>query len=253
MEFSTMRLALIAACAALFAASCSRAAEAPAASSPVDPAFGAKVRAYLLQHPEVLEEAYAKLQENKRAAANAKLADVLKKERARIERDPRDYVANPSGKVTVTEFYDYRCPHCVNIAPKVLELIGANPDVRFVFKELPIFGATSERAARAAIAVKRAGKDVLGLHREFMAARPLTDAAIDKALRARELDPAALANADAKAAADQQLADTAALAAEIGIDGTPAFVVGDTLVMGADAELLQAAITQARAEARTGK
>ena len=82
--------------------------------------------------------------------------------RAALERDPRDFVANPNGKVTVTEFYDYRCPHCINIAPKVVGLIRSQPDVRFVFKEMPIFGATSEHAARAALGRQGAGQGLRG-------------------------------------------------------------------------------------------
>ena len=96
-----------------------------------------------------------------------------------MEHDPRDFVANPNGRITVTEFYDYRCPHCANMAPKVAELIEKNPDIRFVFKEMPIFGATSEHAAYAAIAVKKAGGDYLGLYQALMATHPL-DRAIDR-------------------------------------------------------------------------
>src|SRR5665213_2141400 len=127
---------LLAASISLTAIGCSRAAE--------DPAFGAKVRAYLLAHPEVIEEAVARLQDKRQAAADAKVKLALEKNRGALERDPRDFVANPGGKITVTEFYDYRCPHCINAAPTVLSLIHDNPDVRFVFKEMPIFGPTSE-------------------------------------------------------------------------------------------------------------
>lgn len=64
-------------------------------------AFGQKVRAYLLEHPEVIEEAVQKLQE-KRVAEAANLAKVgLVKHRAALEQDPRDFVANPNGKITV--------------------------------------------------------------------------------------------------------------------------------------------------------
>ncbi len=80
----------------------------------------------------------------------------------------------------MTEFYDYRCPHCANAAPKVADLIEKNPDIRFVFKEMPIFGATSEHAAYAAIAVKKSGGDYLGLYQALMATHPLDRATIDK-------------------------------------------------------------------------
>src|SRR4029077_17097522 len=133
-------------------------------------------KAYLMSHPDDLKAALANLQaredadaEKAEAQADVKAKASLPALRAALERDPRDFVANPGGKVTVTEFYDYRCPHCINIAPKVVALIRAHPDVRFVFKEMPIFGATSEHAARAAFAAKDQGKDYVGLYEAFMA------------------------------------------------------------------------------------
>src|ERR1043165_4660332 len=98
-----------------------------------DAAFGKRVRAYLLSHPEVLQEVSQRLDAKLAAAdeATRRRAEAdLPALRAAIERDPRDFVANPNGRITVTEFYDYRCPHCASAAPKVVELIKANPDVR---------------------------------------------------------------------------------------------------------------------------
>ena len=213
-----------------------------------DDAFGQKVRAYLLSHPEVLVEASQKLEA--RMAANEEAdqktaAASLPRLRAAIERDPRDFVANPNGRITVTEFYDYRCPHCVTAAPKVLALIQEQPDVRFVFKEMPIFGPASEHAAKVALAVRRAGGDSLGLYKAFMAARPLDEATADRlALRlgARPEDIRGADSAEARA----QLAQTDELFTKLALGGTPAFVIGDRLLTGDNMADVQAAIAQAR-------
>jgi protein-disulfide isomerase len=212
-----------------------------------DKAFGERVRAYILAHPEVLEQATEKLQAKQDAdvaAAQHKAEASLPKLRAAIERDPRDFVANPTGKITLTEFYDYRCPHCANIAPKIVALIHANPDVRVVFKEMPIFGATSEHAAYAALAVKKAGGDYLGLYQVFMAARPLDDAAIDKIAIAKGARAGDIAP---NAASTSQLAATSGLFSELAMDGTPGFVVGGKIIDGEAMEDIQAAIDKARA------
>lgn len=220
-----------------------------------DPAsFDARVKAYLMAHPQDLRAALENMQakeeadqasEDAKADAQAKAA--LPALRAALERDPRDFVANPGGKVTVTEFYDYRCPHCINIAPKVVALIRAHPDVRFVFKEMPIFGPTSEHAARAALEAKAQGKDYVGLYAAMMAARPLTDDEIDRLAAAKGVNVAAM-NAPATVAKDDaQMADTARLAEKLSIDGTPGFIVGDTIIHGEDYDALTAAIAQAEA------
>jgi protein-disulfide isomerase len=228
----------------LSAAGCSRAQD--------DPAFGAKVRAYLLAHPEVLEEAFGKLQEKQQAQAAQKTKAAIAASRQAIERDPRDYVVNPQGSITVTQFYDYRCPHCINVAPKIEALVAADKDIRLVFKELPIFGDTSEHAAREAIALKRKGGDVFSLYRAYMSTHPLDRAAIDRIAKDHQLDPEAVETGLAKADADKQLADVRTLAESLGIEGTPAFVIGDTLVPGEDMDAVNAAIAQARKAKKAG-
>jgi protein-disulfide isomerase len=211
-----------------------------------DGAFGAKVRAYLLSHPEVIQEAAQRLQARmaaQDAAAQRRAVADLPKFRAALERDPRDFVANPGGKITLTEFYDYRCPHCINAAPKVIAMIARESDVRFVFKEMPIFGPTSEHAARAAIAVKKAGGDYLRVYASFMAAHPLDDETIDRIARA-----AGAKTADVKEspAADAQIAAVTGLFTALDLEGTPAFIVGDTIIPGEDMEAVEAAVARVR-------
>lgn len=241
-----MRLAglILAATVSVMAIGCTRAAE--------DPSFENKVHAYLLAHPEVIEEAIQKLQDQRQAAADAKAKLAVEQNRGALERDPRDFVANPGGKITVTEFYDYRCPHCINAAPSVLGLIHDNPDVRFVFKEMPIFGATSEHAARAAIAIKASGGDYLGGYRQMMSTRGLDDAAVDRIARGLGVDPAKAEAPPARTAADAQIADVHKLANDLAIDGTPTFVIGDTVVPGEDMDAVKSAIVSARADRKTG-
>ena len=242
---------LLAAVASFALVGCTRAAE--------DTAFNAKVRAYLLAHPEVIQEAVEKLQEKREADAAVQYRQSLDKGKAALprlrqalERDPRDFVANAGGKVTVTEFYDYRCPHCINVAPKVVDLIKANPDVRFVFKEMPIFGATSEHAARAAIAAKVQGRDVLKLYQAFMDTRGLDDAAVNRIAKDQGIDLAQAETGQARANADAEIADVHKLANDLQIDGTPSFIIGDTIVPGEDMEAVAAAIAAAKTGAKAG-
>ena len=244
-----MRRFLLLGAAALGLAACQAAPEN-------DASFNAKVRAYLLAHPDDLRAAIQNMQAaddakeaKAEAAADTQAKAALPALRAALERDPRDFVANPAGKVTVTEFYDYRCPHCINIAPKVVSLIRNHPEVRFVFKEMPIFGSTSDHAARAALAAKAQGKDYVGLYEAMMASPSLTDDDIDRLAAAKGVDIAAM-NAPASVAKDQaQLDDVARLASKLAINGTPGFIVGDTVIRGEDYDALTAAIAAAEKKA----
>ena len=211
-----------------------------------DAAFGQRVRAYLLQHPEVIREAALKLNENDKLAAAKAATESMTKYRAQLERDPRDFVANPNGKITVVEFFDYRCGYCKLAAPEVMKIIAENPDVRFVFKEFPIFGEVSDTTAK--IALTPAGKAKgLDLYGAWMAEKALDESAVDRHLIKAGLDPSAVRQAASDPAINRQILDTRALANALKIDGTPAFIVGDTIIPGADMAALRAAITQAKA------
>ena len=219
-----------------------------------DAAFGQRVRAYLLQHPEVLEEAIRKLDENRSAQAAASQTQALTGARAALERDGRDFVfGNPKGPITVVEFFDYRCGYCKSVAGEVLTMVEREGDVRFVLKEFPILPdretgrlGVSERTARAALAAKAEGK-YIQLHRDLMSERALDDAAIERVVRKHGLDPARLAEAGGADAVDRHLTDTQQLAQSIGIEGTPAFIVGGTVIPGADLQALRQAIAAERA------
>lgn len=211
-----------------------------------DEAFGHRVRAYLLEHPEVIQEAVEKLQEKQQAEAAKAAQAGLAKYRKALENDPRDFVANPDGGITVVEFFDYRCGYCKLAAPEVLKLIGENRDVRFVFKEFPIFGGESDLAAQVVLSPAAKGK-TKEIYARFMAEKSLDEAAIDRILREVGVDPAAAKAGGSTPEVQKQLRDVHELAAALHIEGTPAFVVGDRLISGADMHALQRAIAEARA------
>ncbi|MGR4864032.1 DsbA family protein [Caulobacter sp. LARHSG274] len=211
-----------------------------------DKAFGEKVRAYLLENPEVLVEVSAKLQARQAQQAADKARGSIGRYRQALERDPRDFVANPDGAVTVVEFFDYRCSFCKLAAPEVVALIQQNPDVRFVFKDFVIFGHDSEAAARLVLGAKDQGK-TLALHKRLMAEKSLDEAGAVRIAQEMGIDVDKARAAGAAPAVSQHLADTHGLAQALAIEGTPAFFVGNRMIPGADMRALKLAIDEARA------
>jgi protein-disulfide isomerase len=209
-------------------------------------AFGAKVRTYLLEHPEVLRETAEALDKKEAMASADKLGREIRINRAALERDRRDLVANPNGKITVVQFFDYNCSWCKASAPEVQALIKSRPDVRFVFKDWPVVGgAASEHAARVAYGLRTGKGDGLALYHDFIAARPLDGTAVERITAAKGLDAAALETAGEHAGAAKYLSDTKALAQRLGLSGTPTFIIGDHVIEGADSTKLKAAIDAA--------
>ncbi len=230
----------------VLAALCASALALSACDRASDDAFGERVRAYLLENPEVIEEAVQKLGEKREMEAAQAAVSAIEANRAALEQDPRDFVANPNGAITLTEFFDYRCGYCKIAAPEIQEIIDNNPDVRVVFKEFPIFGEQSDETA-AIMLTDQAKAKTLELHERLMAEKSLDDAALDRHLKAVGIDPAAAREAAKAPAIQKQIADTRELAQTLGINGTPAFVIGDRLISGADMESVKAAIVNAKA------
>jgi protein-disulfide isomerase len=195
---------------------------------------GDQIRAYLMEHPEVIEEALTKLGAQRKEAADSRLRQVLMRDRTKLERDPRDFVAgNPNGRITVVEFFDYRCPYCKTVAGRAMETAKKDGKVRVMFKELPILGPESVFAARAALAAQRQGK-YIEYHLALMRTRErLTDEITIRVAQGVGLDLEKLKKDMASPEIKRQLEANLELAQELGIRGTPAFIVGDKLAPGA--------------------
>ena len=170
--------------------------------------------------------------------------------------DPLSPVAgNPAGDVTIVEFFDYRCPFCKKTASALDALLASDPDIRVVYKEYPVLGPDSTYATRLALAAGGQGK-YDQLHAALFAAPSGADghgyrAGFDGATVSLGLDPAALEEAGHSADIDVEIQRNAALAKAIGIRGTPAWVIGNHFVEGAQTtEQLAAAVAEARAAAR---
>jgi protein-disulfide isomerase len=142
--------------------------------------FEQRVRTHILEHPDVIAEAINRL-EARQGEQNAKEAQTAPKAHgAEVFRDldsPID--RNPDGNISVAEFFDYNCPYCRMMAPLMAQAEAADPQLRIVYKELPILGANSVFAAKAAHAAHKQGKYV-AFHRALYQLRSRSMRASDR-------------------------------------------------------------------------
>jgi len=207
------------------------------------------VRDYLLRHPEIIIEAMTELRRRQESAAADLAREVIETRRAEIFTDPATPVGgNPLGELTIVEFFDYHCGYCKQVHEPINALIREDRKLRLVYKELPILTPDSRVAASAALAAMRQGKYV-AMHDALMAASGrLTRERVLQIAGSLKLDTKRLAtdmdSAEVQAAIERNLD----LAAALGIDGTPAFLIGDRLVAGAlDIEQLREFVATSRA------
>lgn len=209
-------------------------------------AFESVIRDYLLENPEVIVEALAVYQSRQTAAEAAAGQAALQELKPRLVADDNTPIGgNPEGDVNVVEFFDYRCGFCKRVGPDVQALIENDAGVRFVYKEWPILGPESVFAARAALASREQGL-YDAYHEALMSAPAITEASVLRIAEEVGLDIERLQADMAAPEVDEHLALTHELATRLGINGTPAFVIGDELVKGAIsgqrmAELVEAA------------
>lgn len=206
------------------------------------------VHDYLLKHPEVVIEALqaaeakekGKQEEASRAAITAKRGELLEDPSAPIG-------GNPKGDVTIVEFFDYRCPYCKQMQPSIQMLLKADHELRIVYKEFPILGPPSVFAAHLALAAVKQGK-YEQFHNVMMATKgEVTEDVILKVAAGVGLDIARVKMDMATPEIDQMINHNYDLATVLGIGGTPAFVIGDTLIPGAvDVETLKQKIAAVR-------
>ncbi len=226
----------------------------PAAAQEVSDAerkrMEAIVRDYLTKNPDVIVDALRAYEEKRQADAQQEATAALAANRAALERDATTPVAgNPKGDVTIVEFFDYRCGYCKKVTPVVRELLKKDGNVRFVFKEFPILGPDSRKAAEAAQAAWKIEPDkYLAFHVALMENRGnLDEARILDIAKSVGIDPGKLKTAMADPSIKAKLNANMELAQKLQIGGTPAFIVDDQIMPGAvDLETLVAAVETAR-------
>lgn len=184
------------------------------------------VHDYLLGHPEILPKAMDALEQRQ-------TADRLGAIRAQLETPaPGAVLGNPQGKVTLVEFTDYACGYCRASVPDVAALIAANPDLRVVVREFPILTPESADAAKMALAAAEQGRYAAFHDAMFAAGRP--DAAtIAAAAKAAGIDFARAQRVIADPATAAEIERNHAFARQLGLSGTPSWVIGDRVLSGA--------------------
>ena len=199
-----------------------------------------RTRAALMADPGMLPDAMAELQ---RRDAVQRLAPI----RAEVKEPfPGAVLGNPQGSTTMVEFTDYACGFCRSSLADVQQLIAEDPDLRIVIREYPVLSDASVEAARMALAAAQQGR-YEAFHASMFAADGLTTATIEAAATRAGVDLARARAAIASGDLDAQLQNNHFLARNLGLSGTPAFVIGDEVLNGAvGADALRGAIAEAR-------
>lgn len=199
-------------------------------------AFRDEMRAYLLENPEIIVEALEVLKN--REAQDAAQNDVLlvQSNAPALFNSAADWVGgNKTGDITIVEFMDYQCGYCRKAHDEITELVASDGNIRFILKEYPILGENSDLSARFAIAVRQtAGDDAYkAAHDALMTLRAdISAAALAQIATDLGLDPAAVTAQMQSNDVSAVIAANRALGDAMQVNGTPTFIVDQTMLRG---------------------
>jgi protein-disulfide isomerase len=196
------------------------------------------VKAYLIAHPEVIQEVMTEIEKRQAEAEVEKHKEGVKQYSKVLFYSPRQVtLGNANGDVTMVEFFDYNCGFCRRALVDMLDLMKADPKLRVVLKEFPVLGPGSVEAAQVAVAVRmqdKDGKKYLEFHQKMLTSRGQADRARALAV-AKEvgLDMGRLEKDMASDEAKETIDENLKMAEALGLNGTPSYVIGTDVVVGA--------------------
>jgi protein-disulfide isomerase len=196
------------------------------------------IREYLVKNPEVLQEAISELEKRQAQAEAEKHRTAVKANAETLFNSARHVtVGNPKGDVTFVEFFDYNCGYCKRALEDMMVLMKADPNLKVVLKEFPVLGPGSQEAARVGVAVRmqdKTGKKYLEFHQKLLTGRGQVDKA--RAIAAAKEIGLDVARIERDLNSDEvkvSLQESFSLAEKLGLNGTPSYVIGNEVVIGA--------------------
>jgi protein-disulfide isomerase len=235
---SKLRALTLIAAATLLALPAAAPAHAQAFSSDQRQEIEGIIKDYLLKHPEVMQDVMAELEKRQQTADAEKHRAAVTENEAAIFSSPHQVVlGNPQGNVTMVEFFDYNCGYCKHAMSDMFTLLKTDPNLKFVLKEFPVLGEGSVEAAHVAVAARMqdaTGKKYIEFHQKLLGGRGPADKA--RALAVAKDVGFDMARIETDLASDEvkkTIDENLKLADLIGVNGTPSYVVGGDVIVGA--------------------
>ncbi|OGT36724.1 MAG: hypothetical protein A3F12_00375 [Gammaproteobacteria bacterium RIFCSPHIGHO2_12_FULL_38_14] len=184
---------------------------------------------YLVNNPQVLIEASKVLQEQQEKKMEDAAMTAIDQNKVKLFGDANSpSIGSKTAPVIVVEFFDYQCGHCHQMGPVVEQLLNQDKNILFIFKELPIFGAQSTYAAKAALAAAmQSDSKYFKFHNLLLTNKSYSEADVIATARKAGLNIARLKRDINSPEIDQQIRDNFSLAKAMNIPGTPVFVIAN--------------------------
>ena len=149
-----------------------------------------------------------------------------------------DEVSPSSGpadaETSIVVFTDFQCPACRAAHPEMLNAVTRDENTRIIYRDLPVFGDISDRAARVALAARNQ-RLYPQMHDAFMREREtLTDPVMRRIVRGlggdwQQIERDLVSDSEIEATIERNRTD----ALRLGVSGTPTYLIGNYRIVGA--------------------
>lgn len=192
------------------------------------------IKDYLMNNPAVLIDSLEQYRMQQEQAMVAEQNAKLNEHKEALFSKDAPSVGDADGDITMVEFFDYNCGYCKRALPDVQKLMQSDPKVRIVFKEMPILGPSSTEAAKWALAAHKQGNDkYFSFHTALMEANgEKTEATLEKLAKDAGLDVEKVKKDKEDPAIMTAINTNHDIAQQLGISGTPGFVINDEIFRG---------------------
>lgn len=192
------------------------------------------IEQYISEHPEVVVGAFEAMKKRQQQTEEQRLSNEIQRSSNEIFYSSSSPVlGNPKGTVNLVFFFDYQCPYCKQIAAVLLERLKSEHNVRIVMKEFPILGPESMTMAQAALAARKQGK-YEAFHLALMASKTrLTTEQVQKIAEGLGINLKQLSQDMQSTEVLQEIDKNRSLGEMLNINGTPAFILGNQVLVGA--------------------
>lgn len=192
------------------------------------------IKDYLMQNPEIIVQAIDNLQKRKMQEAENKVSSYVNEKKQEIENsDSTPFFGNPKGDIVIVAFYDYKCGYCKKGNNNLNQLIASDPGVKVVLRPFPILGDASLYAAKIALSVYRLAPEKFKIvHEGLLQMQPISKESVEALLIANNIKLDAIEEELDKSDIKDMLGKNAEMAANLRIQGAPAYLINGNLLPG---------------------
>ena len=199
--------------------------------------MGAFIKDYLVNNPDVLRAAIEALDKHDKQVAEAERSKAVTDQAGPLFSSKYQAdIGNATGSATLVEFFDYNCHYCKGALPDIAKLMKDDPNLHLVLKDFPVLGPGSVESARVAIAARNQlpGEKFWAFHTKLLSMHgPIGKAEALSVAKDLGLDMDKLAKDMESKDVETGLHEVMGMADSLQINGTPSFVVGDQVIVGA--------------------